>query len=54
MSGSMESENIFSILMSLIIIGVFWNIYIEYRKIWNEIKALRRDVEELKKKESGE
>ena len=34
MSDSMESEDI----------------YIEYRKIWDEIKALRRDVHELKEK----
>jgi len=46
----MESEGIFSILVSLIIIGVFWNIYIEYRKIWGELKALRREVQELKEK----
>jgi len=44
-----ESGRIFEILMLLFVIGIFWNIYLEYSKLTNGIKELREEVKKLKK-----
>ncbi len=45
----MNQEIIFEILVFLMAIGLFWNIYLEYSKLTNGIKELREEVRKLKK-----
>jgi len=48
-----RSETIYLILMSAMILGVFWNIYSVYSKMKKEIKELREEVNKLKQKEKN-
>ena len=45
----MQSENLYLILVSIVIILPVWWIISAYNKRVNEIKELREDVERLKK-----
>lgn len=44
----MNQEEIFVILVFLFVIGLFWNIYLEYSKLTNGVKELREEVRKLK------
>jgi len=48
-----RSETIFLFFISSIIIGVFWNIYKIYSGLKNEIKQLRKEVNELKQQKKN-
>ena len=47
----MQSETLYLILVSTMIIISAWSIISAYNKRVNEIKELREDVEKLKKKD---
>ena len=49
----MNSETIYVILISAIILGVFWNIYKIYSGLKDEIKQLRKEVNELKQQKKN-
>ncbi len=49
----MWQEDIFFLLVSLVPIGIIWNIYLEYAKNKNEIKQLREELEEMKKEKNN-
>ena len=49
----MQSENLYLILVSIVIILPVWWIISAYNKRVNEIKELREDVEKLKRKDEN-
>ncbi len=49
----MQSENLYLVLVSIVIIIPVWWVISAYNKRVNEIKELREEVEKLKQKEES-